>query len=128
MELKAPEGRAREEIYVADGGRQNLPAFDRHQTRNTLAGNLSAPTALSFDPNSGRLYIADPGCREIFTLDTRSNKAALLQFASGQMQAPYGLALLSQNRVAVADYLANSVLVFSNKGVLLFRSSLAGAR
>lgn len=123
MELKAPEGRARQEIYVADGGRQNLPAFDRHQTWNTLAGNLSAPTALSFDPNSGRLYIADPGCREIFTLDTRSNKAALGQFASGQMQAPIGLTLPLQNRLSVVEYIANSVLVFSKDGVLLFPST-----
>lgn len=147
LELKAPEAsfvarvddagklgplafdEAGQEIYVADVAVGKIYKYSiASKTWGTLATNLSAPTALSFDPDSRRLYIADPGRRGIFTLDTRSNKAALLQFASGQMQAPYGLALLSQNRVAVADYLANSVLVFSNKGVLLFRSSLAGAR
>ena len=34
---------------------------------------------------------------------------------------PYAMALASNERLAVADYGASSVLVFSNKGALLFR-------
>ena len=113
---------ARQEIYVADVAVGRIYKYSlATKTSSIFIGNLSAPTALSFDPASRRLYIADPGRRGVFTLDTRSNRTALTQFAPGQMQSPYGLALLSQNRVAVADYGANGVLIFSDKGVLLFR-------
>jgi len=113
---------ARQEIYVADVAVGRVYKYSlATKTSNILVSNLSAPTALSFDPGSRRLYIADPGRRGVFTLDMRSNRPALTQFASGQMQAPYGMALLSQNRVAVADYGANRVLVFSDQGALLFR-------
>lgn len=113
---------ARQEIYVADvaAGRIYKYSIGR-KTLSILVTDLSAPTALSFDPDTGRLYVADPGRRGIFTIDTRSAKPPLRQFASGQLQTPYGMALLSQNRVAVADYGANRILVFSNKGSLLFR-------
>ena len=85
-----------------------------------LVSNLSAPTALSFDPESGRLYIADPGRRAIFTVNTRLSAPSLTKFVSDPLKSPYGMALLSSDRMAVADYGANSVLVFSSKATLLF--------
>jgi len=114
----------RQEIYVADVAAGRIYKYSiAAKASTTLVTGLSAPTALSFDPDSDRLYIADPGRRGIFTIDTRSSKPVLTGFAAGQMQSPSGMALLSQNRVAVADYGADSVLVFSNKGSLLFRFS-----
>jgi len=85
-----------------------------------LVSNLSAPTALSFYPETGRLYIADPGRRAIFTVNTRSSQPVLTEFVSEPLKSPYGMALLSSDRMAVADYGANSVLVFSSKAQLLF--------
>lgn len=113
---------ARQEIYVADVAAGRIYKYSiRSKASSILVTGLSAPTALLFDPDTGRLYVADPGRRGVFLIDTRSNRPALSQFASGQLQTPYGMALLSQNRVAVADYGANRILVFSNKGSLLFR-------
>ena len=85
-----------------------------------LVSNLSAPTALSFYPETGRLYIADPGRRAIFTVNTRSSQPVLTEFVSEPLKSPYGMALLSSDRMAVADYGANSILVFSSKAQLLF--------
>jgi DNA-binding beta-propeller fold protein YncE len=86
-----------------------------------FVSTLTAPTALTIDPDTGRLYIADPGRRAIFTVDTGSSKPVATELVSGPLKSPYGMALVSMNRVAVADYSANSILVFSSKGTLLFR-------
>jgi len=43
------------------------------------------------------------------------------EFLSGPLKSPYGMALILSDRMAVADYGASSILVFSSKGALLFR-------
>lgn len=113
----------RKEIYVADvaGGRVYTYSMATKAVRVLVEG-LSAPTALTFNPETRQLFIADPGRKAILRVDTKSPNPVAAQFASDSLQAPYGLALLSKNRIAVADYGANSVLVFSSKGALLFRS------
>jgi DNA-binding beta-propeller fold protein YncE len=109
-------------IYVADVAVGAIYQYSiATKESNVLVSGLSAPNALSFDPDAGRLYIADPGRRAIFTVDTRSSKASATEFASGLLKSPYGMALISTDRVAVADYGASSVLVFSGKGTLLLR-------
>ena len=110
-----------QKVFVADvaGGAIYQYSLATKGSR-VLVSNLSAPTALSFDPESGRLYIADPGRRAIFTVNTRSSAPALTKFVSDPLKSPYGMALLSSDRMAVADYGANSVLVFSSKAALLF--------
>ncbi len=86
-----------------------------------LVSNLSTPTALSFYSESSRLYIADPGRRATFTVDTRSHKPIMTEFLSRPLKSPYGMALILSDRMAVAVYGASSILVFSSKGALLFR-------
>jgi sugar lactone lactonase YvrE len=113
---------ARQEIYVADVASGRIYQYSiAAKASKVLATGLSAPTALTFDPETRRLFIADPGRRGIFSVDTRSSKPVAAEFASNSLKAPYGMALISKSRVAVADYGANTVLVFSIKGELLFR-------
>ena len=116
---------ARKEIYVADVARGRVYQYSTTtKSAKLLVGDLSAPTAVTFDPESRRLYIADPGRRAIFTVDTKSRNPSAVAFASDSLKAPYGLALISRSRIAVADYGNSSVLVFSGKGALLFRTPL----
>jgi DNA-binding beta-propeller fold protein YncE len=113
---------ARQMIYVADvaGGRIYQYSITA-RTAKVLVTGLSAPTALVFDAESNRLFAADPGQHAIFTVDPRTAKPALVLFASSPLKAPYGMTLISGGRVAIADYKANAILVFSGKGALLFR-------
>jgi DNA-binding beta-propeller fold protein YncE len=113
---------ARRRIYVADVASGRIYEYSAAtKTSKVMVTGFSAPTALAFDPETNRLFIADPGRRGIFTVDTRSTKPVAVELAPNSLKAPYGLALISENRLAVADYGANAVLVFSLKGELLFR-------
>ncbi len=113
---------ARQTIYVADVASGKIYQYSIAGRRTKiLATGLSAPTALSYDPDTRRLYIADPGRRGIFTIDVRSPKPVAAEFASSPLKAPYGMALTSNRQLAVADYGSNKVVVFSPKGAVLFR-------
>jgi DNA-binding beta-propeller fold protein YncE len=113
---------AGQKIYVADVAAGAIYQYSMAaKSSRVFVSNLSAPTALSFDPETGRLYIAEPGRRAIFTVDTRSSNPLATEFVSNPLKSPYGMALLSSERMAVADYGANSVFVFSSKGEMLFR-------
>ncbi len=113
---------ARHEIYVADIAAGKIFQYGLlTRTSKLFVSGLSAPTALAFDARTNRLFVADPGQRAIFTVDTLASKPAIARFAADPLRAPYGMTLISNGRVAVADYSANSVLVFSEKGALLFR-------
>lgn len=109
-------------VYVADvaSGRIYQYSIAAHSAK-VFATGLSAPTALVFDAESNRLFVADPGQRAIFTVDTRAAKPAIALFVSAPLKAPYGMTLISEDRIAVADYGANTIFVFSSKGALLFR-------
>ena len=109
-------------IYVADiaAGKIFLYSLES-RTSKTFVTGLSAPSALAYDTESERLFVADPGQRSIFAVDTRKPNPAIARFASGPLRAPYGMTLISKGRVAVADYNANAVFVFSGNGDLLFR-------
>jgi sugar lactone lactonase YvrE len=112
----------RQEIYVADVASGQVYQYSiATRTSKVLVTHLSAPTALAFDAETRQLFIADPGQRAIYTVDARAPKPAAVLFAPDPLKAPYGLTLLSEGRVAVADYGADSILVFSGKGALLFR-------
>ncbi len=113
---------ANQEIYVADVASGRIYQYSMAtKAAKVLVTGLSAPTALVFDPATSRLLIADPGRRGIFTVDPRSGKPVVAELAPGGLKSPYGVTVISQNRIAVADYGASSVVVFSNKGDLLFR-------
>ncbi len=113
---------ARQEIYVADVASGKVYQFViAAKASKVLITDLSAPTALAFDAEAGRLLIADPGRRAILTVNTRSSNPVATEFASDPLKAPYGMTLISKGRVAVADYGANRVLVFSNTKGLLFQ-------
>jgi len=113
---------ARQEIYVADVASGKVYQFViATKASKVLITDLSAPTALAFDAEAGRLLIADPGRRAILSVDTRSSNPVATEFASDPLKAPYGMTLLSKGRVAVADYGSNRVLVFSNTKGLLFQ-------
>jgi len=112
----------RQELYVADVASGQVYQYSiATKTSKVFLTHLSAPTALVFDADTGRLFIADPGQRAVFIADTRAAKPAAVLFASDPLKAPYGMTLVSEGRVAVADYNADSIFVFSGKGVLLFR-------
>jgi DNA-binding beta-propeller fold protein YncE len=109
-------------VFVADVAAGAIYQYSLStRASKVLVSNLSAPTALSFDSQTRRLYIADPGRRGIFTVDMRSNQPLATEFVSDPLKSPYGMALLTSDRMAVADYGANGVLVFSSKAELLFR-------
>jgi DNA-binding beta-propeller fold protein YncE len=113
---------ARQEIYVADVASGRIYQYSiGTKTSKVLVTGLSAPTALAFDPEASRLFVADPGRGGIFTVDTRSNKPVATELASNSLKSPYGITLIANSRVAVADYGANRAVVFSKKGDLLFR-------
>jgi len=115
---------AGQKIYVADVAAGAIYQYSlATKSAKVLVAKLSTPNALSYDAETGRLYIADPGRRAILTVDTRASKPIANEFVSSPLKSPYGMALLSGDRVAVADYGAYSVFVFSNKGGLLFRFS-----
>jgi sugar lactone lactonase YvrE len=113
---------AGQKVYVADVAAGAVYQYSlATKSAKVLALKLSTPTALSYDVDTGRLYIADPGRRAIFTVDTRASKPIANEFVSSPLISPYGMALLSGDRVAVADYGARSIFVFSSKKGLLFR-------
>jgi DNA-binding beta-propeller fold protein YncE len=113
---------AGQEIYIADVASGKIYQYSiASRTSKTFVTGLSAPTALAFDAETNRLFVADPGQRAIFAVDTRADKPAAVPFASSPLRAPYGMTLISEDRVAVADYSANRIFVFSGKGALLFR-------
>jgi DNA-binding beta-propeller fold protein YncE len=110
------------QIYVADVAAGTIHQYSlATKTSRVLVTGLSAPTALSFDPDAGRLYIADPGRRAIFTIDPRAPKPVATQLVASPLKSPYGMALITKDRLAVADYAEDSIFVFSSKGSLLFR-------
>lgn len=109
-------------IYVADVASGRIYEYSAATKKSrVMVTGFSAPTAIAFDSETSRLFIADPGRRGIFTVDTRSSGPVAVEVAPNLLKAPYGLTLISENRLAVADYGANAVLVFSLKGELLFR-------
>ena len=113
---------AGQQIYVADVASGKIYQYSiGTKASKILLKEFSAPTALIFDPATNWLFIADPGRKGIYTVDTRAKKPAAVPFASDPLKTPYGITLIWNDRVAVADYGANAVLVFSNKGQLLFR-------
>jgi DNA-binding beta-propeller fold protein YncE len=113
---------SKQKIYVADIAAGDIYEYAlATKSSKVLIANLSAPTALSFDPDAALLYIADPGRRAIFTVNPRSTKPVATQFVSSPLKSPYGMALMSNDRLAVADYGANSIFVFSDHRKLLFR-------
>ncbi len=113
---------ARQEIFVADVASGRIYEYSiSTRTSKILVTGLSAPTALAFDPEASRLFVADPGRGGIFTVDTRSGTPVAVEFATNSLKSPYGMTLISSGRVAVADYGANSAVVFSTKGELIFR-------
>jgi len=113
---------ARQEIYVADVASGRIYQYSMTtKTSRVLVTGLSAPTALAFDQEVSRLFVADPGRGGIFTVDTRTNNPVATELASDSLKSPYGITLIANSRVAVADHGANRVLVFSTKGNLLFR-------
>lgn len=113
---------AGQQIYVADvaSGRVYQYSIGMKSSKVFLT-HLSAPTALAFDAETHRLFIADPGQRAIFAADTRASAPVPVLFASAPLKAPYGMTLLSEGRVAVADHSSNAIFIFSSKGTLLFR-------
>ena len=118
-----------QDIYVADvaGGRVYQYSLAARSSR-VFVTHLSAPTALVFDEITNRLFIADPGQGGIFAVDTRSARPVAIRFAMAPLQAPYGMTLISQDRVAVADHRSNSIFVFSGNGRLLFRYPANGTQ
>jgi len=113
---------AHQMIYVADVASGRIYGYAlATRTTSVLLTGLSAPTALSYDPDGRRLYVADPGRRAIYRVEMNSAKPVAAQFAASPLKAPYGMALISNNQLAVADYAGNSIAVFSGKGALLFR-------
>jgi DNA-binding beta-propeller fold protein YncE len=113
---------AHQKIYVADVAAGAIYEYTiSTNTSKVFVTGLSAPTALSYDPDAARLYIADPGQRGIFTVDTRASRPVARKFVSNPLKSPYGMALISKDRMAVADYTENSIFVFSGKGAMLFR-------
>lgn len=109
----------RQEVYVADIGNGQVYRYSVPAKKSDLVARVSTPNALVFDSDTDRLFIADPGQGAILVVDMRATKPAAIPFAS--VRSPYGMTLLSEGRVAVADYSANSILVFSGSGKLLFR-------
>jgi DNA-binding beta-propeller fold protein YncE len=115
---------ARQEIYVADVASGRIYQYSiAAKSSKVFVTGLSAPTALVFDAETNQLFVADPGRRAVFVVDTRASKPVAAPFVSEPLKSPYGMTLISKGRVAVADYGANSVFVFSGQGKLLFRFS-----
>ena len=111
-----------QQFFVADVASGKIYQYSlASKTSMVLAAGLSAPTALAFDSQSHRLFVADPGRGGIFTVDTNAATPAPIEFAHGALKSPYGITLISGSRVAVADYGANQAVVLSAKGDALFR-------
>ena len=111
-----------QQFFVADVASGKIYEYSlASKTSKVVAAGLSAPTALAFDAESNRLFVADPGRGGIFTVDTRAAAPAPIEFAPGTLKSPYGITLISGSRVAVADYGANRAVVLSVKGDVLFR-------
>jgi len=113
---------ATQTLYVADVAAGAIYQYSlATKSSKVLVSELSTPTALSFDPQTGQLYFADPGRRGVFVVDTRSPKPAVTEFVSSPLRSPYSMARTSGDQLAVADYGAARILIFSGKGDLLFK-------
>jgi DNA-binding beta-propeller fold protein YncE len=113
---------ASQTIYVADVAAGAIYQYSiPTKSSKVVVSGLSTPTALSYDAETGQLYFADPGRRGVFAVDTRSPKPAVTEFVSTPLRSPYSMARTSGDQLAVADYGAARILVFSGKGALLFK-------
>lgn len=108
-------------IYVADVANGQVYRYSTQTRKSDVVARVSTPTALVFDGDTDKLFIADPGQRSIFVVNTHANSPEAAPFTSEGLRAPYGMTLLSEGRLAVADYSSNSILVYSSTGKLLFR-------
>jgi DNA-binding beta-propeller fold protein YncE len=107
---------------VGDLGTGNIYRYSLITKKTKLlVSGLSAPSALRFDDQTGRLYIADAGRRKIFTVDTLAKRPVATEFASRPLKSPSGIASFVNGGLAVTDLDADTVFVFSNEGKLLFR-------
>ncbi|HVU47551.1 MAG TPA: hypothetical protein VHD85_15570 [Terracidiphilus sp.] len=113
---------AGQKIYVADVASGKVYEYSiATKSSRVFLTHLSAPSALVFDAETNRLFVADPGQRAIFVADAHAARPVAVPFVTGPLRAPYGMTLISGARVAVADHSLNSIFVFSNRGTLLFR-------
>lgn len=111
-----------QQFFVADVASGKIYQYSlASKTSKVLAAGLSAPTALAFDAESNRLFVADPGRGGVFTVDISAATPVPIEFAPGNLKSPYGITLISGSRVVVADYGANRAVVLSAKGDALFR-------
>ena len=109
-------------IYVADVVGGVIYQYSiLSKSSKILVSQLSAPTALYFDPQSGRLYVADAGRQRIVSVDTYAKTPVASNFTSSPLRSPSGVALVSGGAVAVTDLEANCIYLFSSQGALISR-------
>lgn len=103
-----------------DGGAVYEYSLSEKSTKLLVSG-LVVPSALYFDQQSGRLYVADAARGKVLSVDTRSKKPILIDIVSAPLKSPTGVSLLLGGGLAVTDLAANAVYLFSDQGKLLSR-------
>jgi DNA-binding beta-propeller fold protein YncE len=102
-------------IYVVD-----LPKRKSH----LLAFGMGEPSALSYDVDQQRLYVADASHRCIWQISTNSTKPKKSLFSSApELREPRGIAVDAQHTVWVADHAALEVFKLSPAGLVVQRIS-----
>jgi hypothetical protein len=106
-------------LYAASFTKGDIYSLDiATSTLHEVADDVGAPTAVTFDPTSRSLFVADAGSKIWKVLLSPKVKAAT--FAKQQpLKAPSAIAVGSDKTVWVGDHSAHAIFQFSSDGRLI---------
>jgi len=113
--------RRRQRLYVADVTVGSVYAVDVRLRRGELFAKIPGePSALAFDPASGRLFVANAAAGAVHVISTsaQSPKPITLAEKAG-FREPRGLALAPAGSVWVGDSEAGAIFLVSKTGEVL---------
>jgi len=108
-------------LYVADLSTGRIYARDmKGNAVREISDSAGHPSAMSFDTNSKRLFVADASGRKIWTISVAPQVGKPATFAgSDSLKGPSAVAVGPDETVWVGDQSAHAVLHFSSGGHLL---------
>ena len=111
-------------VYVADGDNHRIAVFSQEgELVRTFGsegggkGKFECPFGVAVSPDGHQLYVSDCNNHQVqvFTLEGQY----IREFGTEQLTWSFGLTVMSDGRVLVADRHNNGIAVFDNKGELV---------
>lgn len=112
---------AGQRLFAADVGGGTIYVVDLSSRKSRLlASGMGEPSALSYDAEQQRLYVADASHHCIWQISTNLPKPTTSVFSSAtELREPRGLTVDAQHTVWVADHAALAVFKLSSGGQVI---------